>query len=103
MRESIYYTSAQNIGLTNFPTIITRSAEPKTKWNSNVAIPLQFGVTIDGINGFKFGDIVTTTYLPSKYKDKSLGFRAAFTVTKVNHVISNNDWTTQLETVCRLV
>jgi len=73
------------------------------KWNQNILLPLKFGVTIDGINGFKFGDTVATTYLPKKYKEKISGkFKAVFTVTKVNHSIQNNDWTTQLETVCRL-
>ena len=65
-------------------------------------MPLKFGVTIDGINGFKFGDVITTTYLPTKYKTDIGGFRAVFTITKVNHSISGNDWTTTLETVCRL-
>jgi hypothetical protein len=73
------------------------------KWNQNILLPLKFGVTIDGINGFKFGDTVATTYLPKKYKEKISGkFKAVFTVTKVNHSIQNNDWTTTLETVCRL-
>ena len=72
------------------------------KWNKNILLPLKFGVTIDGINGFKFGDVITTTYLPTKYKTDIGGFRAVFTITKVNHSISGNDWTTTLETVCRL-
>ena len=65
-------------------------------------MPLKLSVTLDGINGFKFGDTLTTDYLPPKYRDSAGAYKAVFTVTKVNHSISNNDWTTQIDTVCRL-
>lgn len=101
----LLFNKVQLNGLTGYKALVNRSVDGKTKWNKNMPIPLKFSVTLDGINGFKFGDVVTTNYLPSKYKskDSSTGFKAAFTVLKVNHQISNNDWTTTLETVCRLV
>jgi len=83
-------------------TYKTLGDENLTRWNKNIMLPLKFGVTIDGINGFKFGDTIATTYIPKKYKTDIGGFKAVFTVTKVNHSIQNNDWTTTLETVCRL-
>jgi hypothetical protein len=63
--------------------------------------PLKLEITLDGIYGFKFGDIVETTFLPNSLRGS--GLSAAFTVTKVNHTITSNDWTTQLETVCTLI
>ena len=61
--------------------------------------PLNFSATIDGIEGFVFGNVITTNYLPAVYQTTKL----AFTVTKVEHLIANNDWTTILSTVCRLL
>jgi len=66
-----------------------------------IPIPLDFSVTLDGIEGFFFGNVITTNYLPKTYKKK--GTELAFTVTKVNHSISGGDWTTTLNTVCRIV
>lgn len=66
-----------------------------------IPIPLDFSVTLDGIEGFFFGNVITTNYLPKVYKKK--GTELAFTVTKVNHSISGGDWTTTLNTVCRIV
>jgi hypothetical protein len=75
----------------------------QVKWNNNIMIPLNFSVTMDGINGFRFGDTVTCDYLPSKYKDPDAdGYLTVFTVSKVSHNISQNDWQTSLETICRL-
>lgn len=66
-----------------------------------IPFPLDFSVTLDGIEGFIFGNAITCNYLPAVYKKEST--QMAFTVTKVNHTISNNDWTTTLNTVCRIV
>lgn len=66
-----------------------------------IPFPLDFSVTLDGIEGFIFGNAITCNYLPAVYKQEST--KMAFTVTKVNHTISNNDWTTTLNTVCRIV
>lgn len=65
----------------------------------SIPFPLNFSATLDGIEGFIFGNVVTTNYLPSVYQTTKL----AFTITKVEHIISNNDWTTVLSTVCRLM
>ena len=59
--------------------------------------PVEFSATIDGIEGFKFGNAVTTNYLPSQYLGK-----VGFTITKVQHSISAGDWTTTINTICRL-
>ena len=54
-------------------------------------------VTIDGVEGILFGNTISTNYIPSLYaKD------VYFTVTNVEHNVSNNDWTTTLSTVMRM-
>ena len=72
-----------------------------TVTNEAVAYPIDFSATIDGLEGFIFGNAITTNYLPSVYHDAT-GQKVAFTITKVEHTVSNNDWTTTLSTVCRI-
>jgi hypothetical protein len=66
-----------------------------------IPYPIDFSATIDGLEGFIFGNTITTNYLPSVYHDAT-GTKVAFTITKVDHTIANNDWTTTLSTVCRI-
>ena len=76
-------------------------ADPTALAKEAVAYPIDFSATIDGLEGFIFGNAITTNYLPSVYHDAT-GQKVAFTITKVEHTISNNDWTTTLSTVCRI-
>ncbi len=69
--------------------------------NRSVPYPLNLSVTIDGIEGIIFGNTVTTNYLPSIFKDEA-GDKIVFTVTQVDHDISISDWTTTINTVCRM-
>jgi hypothetical protein len=64
-------------------------------------IPLNFSFTLDGIEGFIFGNSITCNYLPSIYRDKNTA-RCGFTVTKVHHSIQRNDWTTTIDTCFRV-
>lgn len=64
-------------------------------------VPLDLSITLDGINGFNFGNVISTNYLPSRYFDAK-GQKIIFTVSKVEHSISEGDWTTTLSTLCRL-
>jgi hypothetical protein len=66
-----------------------------------IPFPIDLSVTLDGISGIVFGNTFTVNYLPSVYKENPN--TVAFTVTKVDHNISNGDWTTTLSTVCRLI
>lgn len=63
--------------------------------------PLSLDITLDGITGFRFGDVVETTFLPDVYLQS--GIHAGFIVQRVIHTITNNEWTTKLETVCDLI
>jgi len=67
-----------------------------------IPYPLEMEVTLEGLYGFKFGDTVTSEFLPSLYK-KIEGLRVAFTVAGITDKISGGVWVTELKTVCRLV
>ena len=64
--------------------------------------PLSFNATVDGIEGLKFGDTFTSTYLPKRYRFDD-GLRVVFTLVKYEHVIKENDWSTSMECISRIV
>tara|TARA_R110001592_G_scaffold26720_7_gene99731 strand:+ start:7942 stop:9825 length:1884 start_codon:yes stop_codon:yes gene_type:complete len=66
-----------------------------------VPYPITFSVVLDGIEGFKFGDTISSSYLPSRYTKSSMG-NPVFTVTSYVHKISNNDWTTTVKALMRM-
>ena len=68
---------------------------------SQTPFPLVFSATIDGMEGFKFGDTLACSYLPARY-NKPTGPKCVFTVTEFTHTIANNDWTTQITALARL-
>tara|TARA_R110002074_G_scaffold79754_2_gene179635 strand:+ start:1569 stop:3596 length:2028 start_codon:yes stop_codon:yes gene_type:complete len=59
-------------------------------------LPFDFNFEVDGIGGFEFGQMVSSTRIPEGVRKE---FR--WQVTKVEHEISVNDWTTSVSTVCR--
>ena len=69
-------------------------------WLNKAIYPVDFSVTIDGINGFKFGDTLSTDMIPAIYNTKP--YQMVFTVTKVTHDIENKDWSTTLTTTARV-
>ena len=69
---------------------------------SQVPFPLTFSAKMDGVEGFRFGDTVTSSYLPSRYR-KGGGTRVVFTITKYTHNIEGSDWTTEIEALARIV
>lgn len=64
-----------------------------------IPFPIDFSATLDGIEGFVFGNTVTTNYLPAVYQNN----RVAFTIKKIDHTLQNNDWITTISTICRLL
>ena len=64
-------------------------------------MPLTFSCTMDGVEGWKFGDTVGSSYLPARYKKGGVG-KVVFTVTDYEHKISNNDWTTTINAAARI-
>ena len=69
-------------------------------WLNQSLYPINFSVTIDGINGFKFGDTIKTNLVPSKYSKPPV--QLLFTVTKVNHSVKDGVWETTLSTAARI-
>ncbi|MDB4346038.1 hypothetical protein OAA41_00575 [bacterium] len=64
--------------------------------------PLSVEIAVDGIEGFSFGDTITSDYLPTRYRLEK-GAHVVFTVTKYTHTIKGNDWQTDLTCVSRIV
>ena len=73
------------------------------KSNFSVQYPLELSCVLHGINGFRFGDLITSNLLPAVYKDpRPNGLALGFTVTTITQEIKDNQWTTSLGAVCRL-
>lgn len=68
-------------------------------WINKAIYPVDFSVTLDGIHGFKFGDVLTTNLIPKLYNTE---YEMIFTVTKISHTIENKDWQTTIETKARI-
>jgi hypothetical protein len=64
-------------------------------------LPFDFSCVLDGISGFVFGNAITCNYLPTAYTSTE-NAKICFTVTNVEQNITANDWTTTLNTVCRV-
>ena len=74
----------------------------KAAENRTIPYPLELEAILHGMEGFKFGDTVTSRYLPAIYQ-KIDGLRIAFTIVKINHRFAAKKWITELTTTCRLV
>ena len=74
----------------------------ETANHSNIPYPLEMELIITGTYGFKFGDTISSKYLPEIYQKES-GLRIAFTITKINNRIMGGKWVTELTSVCRMV
>jgi hypothetical protein len=60
--------------------------------------PIRLKVTLDGIEGFQYGNSITSNWLPKQYMIDNV----YWTVIKIRHIIQNNDWSTELETIYRI-
>jgi hypothetical protein len=58
-----------------------------------VSLPFMFEYTVDGIGGFKFGQLVSCDRIPANIRD---GFN--WQIFSVEHTITANDWTTNITT-----
>jgi len=60
-------------------------------------IPFDVEFTIDGINGFRYGNVLTFNGLPTRYKQN-----AVFSVVQVSHTVgTDNQWTTTIRCIMR--
>lgn len=67
-------------------------------WLQKAIYPVELTLTVDGISGFRFGDIFTTSLIPSFYNQCGM----VFCVTKINHSIKDGVWETTLQTKSRI-
>ena len=95
-------TAAKGLIKSMVNTLTPEEFAKENKLLAPIPYPLTLELTIDGIEGFNFGDTITSDYLPARYT-KNSGMRIVFTVTEYTHTISGNDWKTQLKTVSRIV
>lgn len=59
--------------------------------------PFDVELTIDGINGFRYGDVLQFPGLPERYRRNSV-----FSIISITHIISNSgEWTTKLKCIMR--
>ena len=77
----------------------TSGAKNDVHWLNNAVYPIDLSITIDGISGFKFGDVITTNLVPKQYYTD---YKMVFTVTKINHTIKDGIWETTLNTKSRI-
>lgn len=76
-----------------------QTAAEKAEWRKDM-YPLNLSATLDGIEGIQFGNVCQSDLVPSRYYTGTP--KICFTITKVIHNIAGNDWTTDLETICRM-
>ena len=83
-----------------FKTIVDKSGptDAAEQPHDKNVFPLELAIEIDGASGFRFGDVVTSTFMPKRYRDSKVGFVAI----EVSHNISGNDWVTSITTQCYL-
>jgi hypothetical protein len=67
-------------------------------WLNKAIYPIDLTITIDGIAGFKFGDVISTSLIPKQYTKYDM----VFTITKISHSIKDGMWETTLNTKSRI-
>lgn len=72
--------------------------DPNYHWLNKVLYPIDLTLTIDGIDGIKFGDVIKTNLIPSRYTKENM----VFVVTKIGHTIQNGVWETTINTKSRI-
>ena len=78
--------------LEKYVTYFTDDIE-KSIGNNKSIFPMELEFTIDGINGFKYGDVLNFNGLPKRYTDSFV-----FTVLGIEHTVSNEgEWTTRIK------
>jgi hypothetical protein len=65
---------------------------------NNAPFNLKLKIQIAGVEGFKFGDLITLKGLPPQYKNG-----VCFRIMRYKHIFESNKWITELETVCDLI
>lgn len=84
--------------ITSDPSDTTKAVSVHQGWIYSKLYPVELQFKLDGLSGFLYGNKVNViNALPSRYAD-----RVFFTLVKIEHEISNNDWVTSLTAIARL-
>ena len=69
--------------------------------DTDIAMPLELSMTIDGIGGIYVGDIFRLSYLPEVYGQTNLGDtvepKTYFTILELSHALDENGWKTEIK------
>jgi len=80
-----------------YVTYFTPDIKESIRINKSI-FPMELQFTIDGVNGFKYGDVLSFAGLPKRYTDSFV-----FCVTSIAHSVSNDgEWTTQISCIPRI-
>jgi len=86
----------------NLEVSLQQNINKNSLHSSTAILPLKLSITMDGIAGFKIGDIfkVNPNSLPIHFRGytKSNQTKIGFVITRINHEVSDNEWTINLET-----
>jgi hypothetical protein len=91
-------SSAQYAGaLRDVISKITSFSKNPNKYNA--IIPTKLSLEMDGIGGLVIGHIfrIPDDALPKGYKGGAFGSKLGYIITGIGHKISNNDWTTNID------
>lgn len=83
-------------GMKDAMAVVKRNAGSGYNFTNKVLYPVDFSITIDGIDGFFFGNVIDTNLIPSSYAGME------FVVTKIQHSIKDGIWDTTLITKARI-
>ena len=83
-----------------FQTESSTGASQDGHWLNAAIYPIDLTLTIDGIDGFKFGDTIKCMAIPARYNNPP--WETVFTITKITHVIDDSKWETTLNTKARI-
>lgn len=73
------------------------TAQRNMAFTGPVLLPLKLSLTLDGIAGLKPGNIITTDYIPERYKDTTY-YKGGFMINNIVHEITPDTWDTRIET-----
>ena len=63
--------------------------------SGGITLPIELGITLDGMSGIVWGYPITIDYLPPRYS------ATGFTITSVDHTIDSSGWTVELGSIMR--
>ena len=83
------YKSAGMYFLNNAPDAISKT--------SDILVPLEFSITIDGTAGIYAGQCFTSSHIPQRYRDMTV-----FQIVNVSHSIDAGSWKTTIKGLMRI-